>query len=104
MVSPFFGPDIGEDQKKKGLRRKRSGFSVQNQKTKKGLRGKITGFSEQTRLETKQKEKTRSPQISRVMVSHLSMVSSRMVSSRNGVTRGAPLGYATANTICLTLH
>ena len=42
MVSPFFGPKIGEDQKKKGLRHKVSWFLVQ------------------MRLETKLNEKARS--------------------------------------------
>ena len=71
MVSPFFGPKIGED--KKGLRRKTSGFMVQ------------------IRLETKQNEKARSsPQINEVMVLHHNMVSPQMVSPQNGATRGGP--------------
>ena len=69
-MSPFFGPEISEDQKK-------------------GLRGKITGFSVQMKLETKVNEKTRSsPQISEVMVSHHNMVSTQMVPRQNGVTWG----------------
>ena len=49
MVSPFFGPQIGEE----------------------GLRRNITGFSAQMRWETKQTKRTRSsPQISGVLVSH----------------------------------
>ena len=51
-MSPFFGPKIGENQKK-------------------GLRCKISGFLVQMGLETKQNEKTRSSsQISGVMISH----------------------------------
>ena len=68
MVSPFFGPKIGEDQKK-------------------GLRCKISGFLVQISLETTQHEKTRcSTQIEGVMVSH-----HNMVSPQNDVTRGGLL-------------
>ena len=67
MVSPFFGPEIGEDQKKSLCR-------------------KIAGFLVQMRLETKQNKKTRSlTQIREVMVSH-----HNMESPQNGVTRGRP--------------
>ena len=67
MVSLFFSPEIGEDQKK-------------------GLHCKITRFSVQMRLETKQNEKTRSSlQISGVMVLH-----HNMVSPPNGVTWDGP--------------
>ena len=100
MLSPFFGPEIGEDQKK-GLRSKSSGFLVQNQvKTKKkALRRKITGFSVQMRLETKQNEKTRSsPQISGVMISHHNMVSPQMVSPRAGRST-APLATTLAGAL-----
>ena len=98
-MSPFFGPEIDKVQntyKKKGLRRKSSGFSVQKQvKTKKkDLCRKITGFSMQMKLETKQNEKTRSsPQISAALVSH-----HNMVSPQNGVTWSwppRPPSYAT---------
>ena len=59
-MSPFFGPKIGEDQKK----------------YKKGLRRKISGFLVHIGQDTKQNEKARSsPQISGVMVSHHNMVS-----------------------------
>ena len=58
---------------------------------KKGLRRKISGFLVQTRLETKQNEKTRSsPQIRGVMVSHHKMVSLKMMSPQNGVLGGGP--------------
>ena len=62
MVSPFFGPEIGEDQKEKRSSPKSSGFSVQKQvktKTEKGLRRKLTGFLVQMRLETKQNDKNK---------------------------------------------
>ena len=73
VVSLFFGPEIGEDQKKRSL-------EVQPP-SKKDLHYKITGFSMRIRLETKQNEKTRSsPQISGVLVSHHNMLSSRIVS------------------------
>ena len=56
---------------------------------KKGLRRKISGFLVQIRLETKHNEKTRSsPQISGRMVSNHNMVSLQMMSPQNGVTRG----------------
>ena len=69
-MSPFFGPKIGEDEKKeKGFCRKRVG-----------------GFLAQMELGTKQNEKIRSsPPIIGVMVSH-----HNLVSPQNGVTRGAP--------------
>ena len=67
MVSPFFGPEIREDQQKSPPR-------------------KITGFAVQKRLETKQNEKTRfSPQISGVMVSH-------QIWNRSGFSRPDPTG------------
>ena len=50
----LFCTKIGEDQKKKGLRCKINGFSVQKQvktkKKKKGLRLKISGFLVQMRI------------------------------------------------------
>ena len=67
MVAPFFGPKIGEDQKK-------------------GLRRKIGGFAVQMRIGTKQSKKKRSsPQIGGVIVSHHSMVP-----PKNGETRRRP--------------
>ena len=59
--------------------------SKNNQDQKKGLRRKISGFSVQMRLDTKQNEKTRSStQISGVIVSY------HMVSHQNDVIRGGP--------------
>ena len=52
VVPLFFSPEIGEDQKKKGLRRQSSGFSVQKQvktKNKTGLCRIITVFLVQIR-------------------------------------------------------
>ena len=79
-MAPFFGPKIGETKKKKGLRCKMIGFSVQKYvKTKKKKKKKV--FAAKSVGLGKERY---SPQISGVMVSHHNMVSPQNSETRSG--------------------